>query len=68
MAITADKGFLVYDADKKAPSLDEAGSRYLQVRAQLASTYAKSESFAILTEVMEKELKRTDLTPKKDVP
>jgi peptidyl-prolyl cis-trans isomerase D len=68
MAITADKGFLVYGADKKVPPLDEASARYVQIRAQLASTYARTESFAILSEAMEKELKRTDLTPKKAAP
>jgi peptidyl-prolyl cis-trans isomerase D len=68
MAITADKGFLVYAADKKAPPLDESSARYLQVRAQLANAYARTGSFSILSEVMEKELKRTDPAENKAAP
>jgi hypothetical protein len=68
MQPTADKGYLVYASDKKVPSLAESDSRYVQVKSQLATTYARAESFAILSEVMENELKRTDTTPKKAGP
>jgi peptidyl-prolyl cis-trans isomerase D len=68
MQPTADKGYLVYASDKKVPSLAESDSRYVQVKSQLATTYARAESFAILSEVMENELKRTDTTPKRAGP
>ncbi len=70
MVSSADgkEGFLVYAADKKAPSLDPSSARYIQVRDQLAMTYARTESYAILGEITDKELKRTDPSSKKAIP
>jgi len=68
MAITADKGFLVYAADKKTPPLNESNARFVQVRAQLAMAYARAEAFAVLQEVMDRELKRTDTSLKNALP
>jgi len=68
MAITADKGFLVYAADKNVPPLNESNARFVQVRAQLAMAYARTEAFAILQELMDRELKRTDTSLKNALP
>ncbi len=71
MVIPADKpntGFLVYAADRKAPSLDPSNARDVQVRAQLAMTYARTVSSAILGEIVDKELKRTDPSLEKSNP
>ena len=68
MAITADKGFLVYAADKKVPPLNESNARFVQVRAQLAGVYAQTDAYSILAEVTDKELKRSDEAIKKAVP
>ncbi len=65
MQPTADKGYLVYAADEKAPALSESDQRFLQVKAQLAYAFSRTDSDSMLTEVMENELKRTDPTPKK---
>jgi peptidyl-prolyl cis-trans isomerase D len=70
MVTPADKpnlGILVYAADKKAPSLDESNARYVQIRAQLAMTYARTASAGILDETVAKELKRTDPNPEKSI-
>jgi peptidyl-prolyl cis-trans isomerase D len=68
MQLTAEKGYLVYAADEKAPALSESDPRYVQVKAQLAYAFSRTDSDSILTEVMENELKRTDPTPKKPAP
>ncbi len=68
MAITADKGYLVYAADKKVPPLNESNARYVQVRAQLATVYSQTDSYSILAEVTDKELKRSDDALKKAIP
>jgi len=68
MAITADKGYLVYAADKKVPPLNESNARYVQVRAQLATVYSQTDSYSILAEVTDKELKRSDEALKKAIP
>jgi len=68
MAITADKGIIVYAADKKAPPLDESTGRFVQVRAQLATVYSQTDSYSILGEVTDRELKRSDAALKKGIP
>jgi peptidyl-prolyl cis-trans isomerase D len=68
MAITADKGFLVYATDKKTPPLNDSNARFAQVRTQLAISFAQGESFAVLEELVDKELKRTDPTGKRALP
>jgi peptidyl-prolyl cis-trans isomerase D len=68
MAITSDKGFLVYASEKKAPALNESNARYVEVRAQLANVFGRSEAYGLLSEIMEKELKRTDIAATKATP
>jgi peptidyl-prolyl cis-trans isomerase D len=64
MEATADKGVLVYAADKKAPAVDAAGSRYAQVRAQLAANYARTTSAQAMREIVDGELKRSEAAAK----
>ncbi|HXN34828.1 MAG TPA: peptidylprolyl isomerase [Opitutaceae bacterium] len=64
MEATADKGTLVYAADKTTPPLGEATPLYAQTRAQLARAYSGSESAAILGDLVDQELKRGDTTAK----
>jgi peptidyl-prolyl cis-trans isomerase D len=60
MESTADKGVVVYAADKKLPVVDESNPRYAQVRAQIASSFATADETSITREFVDTELKRTD--------
>lgn len=64
MQATADKGVLVYAADKKLPAVDESNPRYATVRAQIAASLAAADETMVTREYVDKELKRTDLTAK----
>ena len=64
MQPTAEKGFLVYAADKKVPVLDSSNPRYAQIKAQLSQSFARADSVAILGEVAERELKRMNASLK----
>jgi peptidyl-prolyl cis-trans isomerase D len=59
LQVTADKGLVVYAADKKAPAVDESNPRYAQIKLQLASTFAQTDETMIIREVVDQELKRT---------
>ena len=60
MEATADRGLLVYAADKKPPVTNESNPLYAQVKAQLAETFARADATSIMREVVDAELKRTD--------
>ena len=60
MEATADRGLLVYAADKKSPVTNESNPLYAQVKAQLAETFARADATSIMREVVDAELKRTD--------
>jgi peptidyl-prolyl cis-trans isomerase D len=60
MEATADKGVVVYAADKKLPVADESNPRYAQVRAQIANSFATADETSITREFVDTELKRTD--------
>jgi peptidyl-prolyl cis-trans isomerase D len=60
MEATADKGVLVYAADKKLPAADESNPRYAQVRAQIAAGFASAAETSVTREFVDTELKRTD--------
>jgi len=60
MAITADKGYLVYVADKQAPRFNEADPRFAAVRAQLAAYSARTGAGAYLSQIVDQELKRSE--------
>jgi peptidyl-prolyl cis-trans isomerase D len=64
MEATADKGVLVYAADKKPPVENETNPLYAQVKAQLADSFARTDTTSALHEVLDAELKRTDRTVK----
>jgi peptidyl-prolyl cis-trans isomerase D len=64
MEATADKGVVVYAADKKLPVADESNPRYAQVRSQIASSFATADETSITREYVDTELKRTDPTAK----
>jgi peptidyl-prolyl cis-trans isomerase D len=64
MEATADKGVLVYAANKKTPPLGESAPGYAQMRAALARASSGSESVAILGDLVDRELKRTDTAAK----
>jgi peptidyl-prolyl cis-trans isomerase D len=59
MIATADRGILVYAADKQAPDLTDRNPRYAETRVQLASYAGRLGSGADLGELVENELKRT---------
>jgi peptidyl-prolyl cis-trans isomerase D len=64
MEATADKGILVYAADKRLPPLGESAPEYAGMREALARASSGPESVAILGDIVDRELKRTDTTAK----
>jgi peptidyl-prolyl cis-trans isomerase D len=60
MIINADKGEFVYAIDKKAPDLSEANPQFLETRTQIASYNARISGSAFLSELVEKELKKSE--------
>jgi len=64
MESTADKGVIVYAADKKAPSSDESNPIYAAIKLQLADTYARADATSAMRDIVDQELKRTDTVTK----
>ena len=60
MAITADKGYLVYALDKKLPVASASNPRFAEVRAQLAAYSAQGTAGGYFTEMASQELKRIE--------
>ena len=60
MVIAADKGLLVYAADKKLPVLSDANPAYVATRTQLASLAARIGASQQLSELVATELKRSE--------
>lgn len=60
MEATADKGVLVYAADKKVPATDESNPLYAMVKLQLSDTYARADATSIMRELVDGELKRSE--------
>jgi peptidyl-prolyl cis-trans isomerase D len=60
MAVSADKGIFVYAADKQTPDLSETNPQYAATRTQLGAYTARLASGAIIGELVEKELKRSE--------
>ena len=60
MAVAADKGLFVYAVDKVAPDLSETGPRFTETRAQIASYNSRIVSDAFISEIVEKELQRSE--------
>jgi peptidyl-prolyl cis-trans isomerase D len=64
MEATAEKGILVYAADKKTPVTDESNPLFAQYKLQLADTYARADATSIMRELVDGELKRSEATAK----
>ena len=60
MVLSAEKGLFVYAAEKKAPDTTEANPRYAETRTQLASYGSRLGASAYLSDLVEKELKRSE--------
>ncbi len=60
MEATADKGVLVYAADKKVPASDESNPLYAMVKLQLSDSYARADATSIMRELVDGELKRSE--------
>ena len=60
MVISSDKGLFVFAAEKKAPDLSEANPRYTETRSQLGAYTSRLGASAVISEMVEKELKRSE--------
>lgn len=60
MAINADKGLLVYAADKKTPDLTEANPQFVTMRNQIAAANARNTVGAYISELVAAELKKSE--------
>jgi peptidyl-prolyl cis-trans isomerase D len=59
MIFSGEKGIFVFAADKQLPDLTEASPRYAETRNQIAGYTARLGASAYLTELVERELKKT---------
>jgi peptidyl-prolyl cis-trans isomerase D len=64
MEATADKGVIVYAAQKKVPASDPANPRYQQVRQMLAGQFAQATATSEMREIVDDELKRSEAAAK----
>ncbi len=60
MVINAEKGLLVYAADKKAPDLTEANPQFVSMRSQIATANARNTATAYISELVAAELKKSE--------
>ena len=60
MTITADKGIFVYGIDKKAPDVTDANPQFAETRKQIASYNGRFGASAYISELVEKELKKSE--------
>jgi len=60
MVIAADKGLFVFAAEKKAPDLSEANPRFTETRAQLGAYTSRLGASAVISDMVEQELKRSE--------
>lgn len=60
MIINADKGIFVYAVDKKAPDLTEANPQFVATRTQIASYTSRLGGGAYISELVDKELKKSE--------
>ena len=59
MVMTADKGIIVYAADKKAPDISESNPQFIEMRNQIANYNARIGATAYLQDMVDKELERS---------
>jgi peptidyl-prolyl cis-trans isomerase D len=64
MEATADKGVLVYAADKKSPVVNETNPLFFQTKAQIADSFARAVTTSEMREIVDNELKRSDAAVK----
>jgi len=60
MVLSADKGLFVYAADKKIPDVSESNPRFAEARSQLASFTSRMGASAYISDLVEKELKKSE--------
>ena len=60
MVINADKGLFVYGAEKKEPDVTEANPQFAETRQQIASYNGRFGASAYISELVEKELKKSE--------
>ena len=60
MEATAEKGVLVYAAEKKVPATDESNPLFAMVKLQLSDSYARADATSIMRELVDSELKRSE--------
>jgi peptidyl-prolyl cis-trans isomerase D len=60
LAVSADKGAFVYVIEKMAPDLSEANPEYLTMRNQLGQFSSRLASGAVISEIVDRELKRSE--------
>lgn len=60
MVISAEKGILVYAADKKAPDISETNPQFTDTRKQIASYNGRFSASAYISELVEQELKKSE--------
>ncbi|HVU36560.1 MAG TPA: peptidyl-prolyl cis-trans isomerase [Opitutaceae bacterium] len=63
MIINADRGIFVYAEDKKLPDLSPKNPEYAQTREQLASYGARIGASSYISEMVDRELKRSESKP-----
>ncbi len=62
MIFSGDKGIFVYAADKQSPDQSESNPRFAETRNQIAGYTARLGASAYLSELVERELKKTTPT------
>jgi peptidyl-prolyl cis-trans isomerase D len=60
MVVNPDKGHFVYAVDKKMPDVSEANPKYAETRTQLASFSNRLGAAGYVSELVERELARTE--------
>jgi peptidyl-prolyl cis-trans isomerase D len=60
MLVAQDKGIFVYAIDKQAPDLSEANPQFAATRAQIASYTARMSAGSYISDLVEKELKKSE--------
>jgi peptidyl-prolyl cis-trans isomerase D len=60
MVLDNDKGLFVYAAEKKAPEISESNPRFTETRTQIASYTSRLGASAFITDMVEKELKKSE--------
>ena len=60
MVMNADKGLFVYAVDKKEPDVTEGNPQFAETRQQIASYNGRFGASAYISELVEKELKKSE--------